>query len=71
VYFGSSTPKRYLKINAASTHFNVLFASDFHLFGPIKFVVGRKRFRADDEVKLFVQRRLDKKPQRGIMKLPE
>jgi len=31
-----------------------LTPSDFHLFGPLKEILGRKRFRADDEVKLFV-----------------
>jgi hypothetical protein len=52
-----------------------LVPSDFHLFGPLKEVLGRKRFRADDEVELFVQRWLDEQTQtffeRGIMKLPE
>jgi hypothetical protein len=33
-----------------------LAPSDFHLFGPLKEDLGRKRFRVDDEVKLFVQR---------------
>jgi hypothetical protein len=28
--------------------------SDFHLFGPLKEAPEHKRFRADDEVKLFV-----------------
>jgi hypothetical protein len=49
--------------------------SDFHLFGPIKEGLRGKRFRADDEVKLSVQRLLDEQIKtsfiRGIMKLPE
>jgi histone-lysine N-methyltransferase SETMAR len=51
-----------------------LAPSDFHLFGPLKEALGRKKFRADEEVKLFVQQWLDEQPQaffeRGIMKLP-
>jgi histone-lysine N-methyltransferase SETMAR len=53
----------------------VLASSDFHLFGPPKESLGGKRFRADDEVKLFVQRWPDKQPQalfqRDIKKLPK
>jgi len=30
-----------------------LAPSDFHLFGPVKKTLGRKIFRADDEVKTF------------------
>jgi len=43
-----------------------LTPSDFHLFGPLKDALGGKIFRADDEVKLSVQRW-----QGGIMKVPE
>jgi len=32
-----------------------LASSDLHLFSPLKDAPGGKRFRADDEVKLFVQ----------------
>jgi hypothetical protein len=49
--------------------------SDFHLFGPFKEALRRKRFRGDDEVKFFVHRWLDEQAQtlfeRGMMKLPE
>jgi len=40
-----------------------LAPGDFHLFGPLKQALEGKRFRADDEVKLFVQRWLDEQPQ--------
>jgi hypothetical protein len=40
-----------------------LAPNDFHLFGPSKEALGGKRFRADDEVKIFIQRRLDEQPQ--------
>jgi hypothetical protein len=33
-----------------------LAPSDFHLFGPLIEALGGKRFTADDEVELFVQR---------------
>jgi hypothetical protein len=33
-----------------------LVRSDFHLFGPLKVALGGKIFRADDKVKLLVQR---------------
>jgi len=36
---------------------------DFHLFGPHKEAQGGKSFRADDKVKLSVQRSLDEQPQ--------
>jgi histone-lysine N-methyltransferase SETMAR len=33
-----------------------LAPSDFHLFGPLKGAGGVKGFRADSEIKLFMQR---------------
>jgi len=30
-----------------------LATSDFHLFGPLKEAVGGKRYRVDDELKIF------------------
>jgi hypothetical protein len=49
--------------------------SDFHLFSPHKTTLGGKRFRAYDEIKLFVQLWLNEQTQtvfgRDIMKLPE
>jgi hypothetical protein len=52
-----------------------LAPSDFHLFGPIKVALRRKRLRAGNKVKLFVQRWLDEQPQTffasGITKMPE
>jgi hypothetical protein len=52
-----------------------LAPSDFHLFSPLIGAIGGERFRADDEVILFVQRWLDEQPQtifeRDIMKLPQ
>jgi hypothetical protein len=36
-----------------------LVPSSFRLFGPLKEALGGKRFRADTEVKLFVQQWLD------------
>jgi hypothetical protein len=49
--------------------------SDFHLFGPLNETPEGKIFRAEDEVKLFVQRWLNKQTQTvfktGIMRLPE
>jgi histone-lysine N-methyltransferase SETMAR len=39
-----------------------LVPSDFHLFGPLKETVGGKGLRADDEVKIFVQRWLEEQP---------
>jgi hypothetical protein len=44
-----------------------LAPSDFHVFGPLKEALEGKKFRADDEVTLSVQRWLE----RGIMRLPE
>jgi len=32
-----------------------LAPSNFHLFSPLKVALGGKKFRADNEVKLFVQ----------------
>jgi hypothetical protein len=49
--------------------------SDFLVFDPLKEAPRGKRFGADNEVNLFVQRWLDEQPQtfveRGIMKVPE
>jgi hypothetical protein len=49
--------------------------SDFHLFSPIKEALGGKKFRANDEFKLFVQRWLEEEPnalfEKDIMKVPE
>jgi hypothetical protein len=36
---------------------------DVHLFGPLKEALGVKRFRDDDEGKVFMQLWLDKKTQ--------
>jgi hypothetical protein len=52
-----------------------LAASDYHLFGPIKGVLGGKRFRNNDEVIAAVQSWIHKQPktffETGIKKLPE
>jgi hypothetical protein len=40
-----------------------LVLSDFHLYGPLKEALEGKIFRADNEVKISVQRWLDKQPQ--------
>jgi hypothetical protein len=40
-----------------------LSLSEFHLFGLLKEAIGRRSFRADDEVKVFAQRFLDEHPQ--------
>jgi hypothetical protein len=37
-----------------------LSRSEFHLFDPLKEALEGKRFTADNEVKLFVQRRLER-----------
>jgi hypothetical protein len=55
-----------------------LAPNDFHFFGPLREALGGKRFRADDEVIVCVQRWVDEQPQtslergfeRGLMKLP-
>jgi hypothetical protein len=41
--------------------------SDFHLFGPLREALGRKRFRAKTKVKRFAQR-LDEQPQTFFLK---
>jgi hypothetical protein len=50
-----------------------LAPSNFHLFSPLKEVLGVKRFRTDNEVKLSVQQWLNEQPQfffeRRLMKL--
>jgi len=52
-----------------------LASRDFRLTSPLRESQGGKIFGADDEIKHFVQRWLDKQPQtlfeRGIMKVPE
>jgi hypothetical protein len=52
-----------------------LAPSDFHLLGRIQRRPKKNRFRADDEVKVFVQRMAGRVAtnffERGIMKLPE
>jgi len=52
-----------------------LAPSDFHLFSPLKEALGEKRFRSDNEAKLYVQWWLDKQWQTlfesSIMKVPE
>jgi len=40
-----------------------LVPSNFHLFNPLREDLGGKRYRADVEVKHFVQECLDKQPQ--------
>jgi hypothetical protein len=40
-----------------------LTPSDFHLFGPLIWGLGGKRFRAEDEDKYFMQRWLDEQQQ--------
>jgi hypothetical protein len=48
---------------------------DFHLFDSIREALGGKRYRADDEVKLFVQQWVDEQSQtffeRDLTKLSE
>jgi histone-lysine N-methyltransferase SETMAR len=52
-----------------------LAPSDYHLFGPLKRVLGGKIFRNKDEVVAAVQRWINKQPktffETGIKKLPE
>jgi hypothetical protein len=52
-----------------------LAPSDYHLFGPMKRVLGGKRFRNNDEVIAAVQIWIHKQPktffETGIKKLPE
>jgi transposase len=52
-----------------------LAPSDYHLFGPMKRVLGGKRFRNNDDVIAAVQSWIHKQPktffETGIKKLPE
>jgi hypothetical protein len=52
-----------------------LAASDYRLFGPMKMVLGGKRFRNNDEVIAVVQSWIHKQPktffETGIKKLPK
>jgi hypothetical protein len=52
-----------------------LAPSDYHLFGPVKRVLGGKRFRNNDEVIAAVQSWIYEQPktffETGIKKLPE
>jgi hypothetical protein len=60
---------------ASSTVQSRLASSDYHLFGPMKRVLGGKRFRNNDEVIAAVQIWIHKQQktlfETGIKKLPE
>jgi histone-lysine N-methyltransferase SETMAR len=66
--------KMHREVLPHSAYSSDLAPSDFHLFDPLRGILGGKTFRADDEVKL-AQRWLEEQPktlfERGIMKVPE